>query len=278
MRSTIAEALALASAKIDRFEAQYLLADLLKVGRAALIAHPDQALDARELGIYQSQVAARAKGKPVAYILGRREFYGRDFLVNEQVLIPRPETETLIEQVLARLEGISGTAEILDLGTGSGAIAVTLQLEVPDARVTAVEKSRRALDVARQNAERLGAPVRFVESDWYSHVAGERFHLIAANPPYVAGADPHLDQGDLRFEPRGALTDDIAGGDGLGSIRHIVEHAPSYLHAGGWLLCEHGWDQAGACRDLLTARGFTEVKSAVDLAGIERIAIGRWLG
>ena len=278
MSSTIAEALALASAKIDRFEAQYLLADLLKVGRAVLIAHPDQALDARELGIYQSQVAARAKGKPVAYILGRREFYGRDFMVNDQVLIPRPETETLIEQALTRLAGLPNPAEILDLGTGSGAIAVSLQLEIPGARVTAVEKSRRALDVAKQNAERLGAPVRFVESDWYSHIAGEKFHLIAANPPYVAGGDPHLGQGDLRFEPRNALTDDSADGDGLASIRHIVEHAPSHLYAHGWLLCEHGWDQAQACRELLAARGFTEVSSAADLAGIERIAIGCWSG
>lgn len=278
MSSTIAEALAFASGKIDRFEAQYLLADLLKVGRATLVARPEQALGIHELDMYRSQVAARAKGMPVAYILGWREFYGREFVVNEQVLIPRPETETLIEQALARLAGLPNPAEILDLGTGSGAIAVTLQLEIPGARVTAVEKSRRALDVARQNAERLGAPVRFVESDWYSHIAGEKFHLIAANPPYVAGNDPHLGQGDLRFEPRNALTDDGADGDGLDSIRHIVECAPAHLHSGGWLLCEHGWDQAEACRELLAARGFTEVSSAADLAGIERIAIGRWPG
>lgn len=284
MSTTVAEALRLAAAKIDRFEAQYLLAHLLEMGRAALIARPDQALDARDLGIYESQVAARARGKPVAYILGRREFYGREFAVNEQVLIPRPETETLVEQALTRLAALAAEGEtdaaisLLDLGTGSGAVAITLQLEFPACSVSAVENSRRALEIARQNAQRLSAGVRFVESDWFSGLGKERFHLIAANPPYVASDDPHLAQGDLRFEPRAALTDGIAGGDGLACIRHIVEHAPAHLRPGGWLLCEHGWDQAASCRKLLDERGFADVVSAPDLAGIERIAIGRWPG
>ncbi len=282
MSATIAQALTLAAKKIDRFEAQYLLADLLAVGRAALIAHPERVLDARELSIYERQVAARAKGTPVAYILGKREFYGREFLVNDQVLIPRPETETLIEQALKKLAGLSAATTsplaALDLGTGSGIIAITLKLEFPACQISAVEKSRRALEVAGQNAQRLSAEVRFIEGDWYSHVRGERFHLIASNPPYVAKGDPHLLQGDLRFEPQTALTDNADGADGLACLRCIIEDAPAHLHAGGWLLCEHGWDQAEACKNLLAERGFGEVSSENDLAGIPRIVIGRWPG
>ena len=270
---TVAEALRNAAGKIDRFEAQYLLAHVLGLSRASLIAHPEQELDARELSIYEAQVTARGRGRPVAYILGRREFYGREFAVNEDVLIPRPETETLVTEALKRIDG---SQAVLDLGTGSGNIAVTLKLEAPAASVSAVEKSPRALALARQNAEALRAELRFFQSDWFSALAGERFHVIASNPPYVALGDAHLDQGDLRFEPEGALTDGVTGAAGLACIRVIVEEAPRHLHAGGWLLFEHGWDQAEACRALLVERGFSEVASVADLAGIERVAVGRW--
>jgi release factor glutamine methyltransferase len=283
MSFTVAEALQRTVEKIDRFEAQYLLAHLLGVGRASLIANPDHALDARELSIFESQVAARAKGKPVAYIIGTREFYGREFAVNEHVLIPRPETEIIVEQALARLSSHFWPADraiagVLDLGTGSGIIAITLKLEMPACDVTAVEYSRRALEIAKSNAQRLNADVRVLESNWFSALKGQTFDLIVSNPPYVAKGDPHLTQGDLRFEPVTALTDNVDGAQGLACIRHIIEFAPGYLNPGGWLLFEHGYDQADLCRSLLAERGYDEIASTTDLAGIPRVAGARWFG
>ncbi len=274
----IGEALRFAEQSIERIDAQYLLADLLGMGRASLIAHSERALSARDETAFTLKVSARAAGTPVAYLIGKREFYGREFAVNEHVLIPRPETETLVEQALARLSGQKcpgdrANAGVLDLGTGSGAIAITLALESPGAQVAACDVSPGALAVAQTNAARLGAKVAFLESNWYAALGGRQFDLIVSNPPYVAGNDAHLAQGDLRFEPKTALTDDSA--DGLASIRTIIAGAPAHLHPGGWLLLEHGYDQADACRDLLLKAGFIDPISVKDLAGIPRVAGGQ---
>ncbi len=205
------------------------------------------------------------KGEPVAYILGHREFYGLDFHVNENTLIPRPETELLVELSLERM-----AERVLDLGTGTGAVAISIAKNAKNSAVTALDKSPAALEVARENAKKLGVKVRFLESDWFSAVPGEKFGLIVSNPPYVAEGDPHLK--DLAFEPMLALA---SGPDGLDSIRIIVENAPDHLEPGGWLLFEHGYDQGCACRDLLLAKGFSEVSTWLDLAGIERVSGGR---
>jgi release factor glutamine methyltransferase len=209
-------------------------------------------------------------GHPVAYLVGAREFWSREFAVGPGVLIPRPETETLVEAALARL---AADACACDLGTGSGAIAVTLACERRGARVVATDASADALAVARSNALVHGASVDFREGSWFAPVAGETFDLIVSNPPYVAAGDPHLARGDLRFEPRTALTDGSA--DGLDSLRAIVAGAPAHLKKGGWILIEHGHDQAEACRGLLEAAGFADRLSIPDLAGIPRVAGGR---
>lgn len=274
----IGEALRFAERTIARIDAQYLLADLLGMGRASLIAHGERALSKRDETAFTLKVLARAEGKPVAYLIGKREFYGREFTVNEHVLIPRPETEILVEQALARLSGQKWpgdrtNAGVLDLGTGSGAIAITLALESPESRVTACDVSSGALETARANAASLGATVEFLESNWYAAVGGRRFDLIVSNPPYVAGNDAHLSQGDLRFEPQTALTDGST--DGLQSIRTIIAGAPAHLQPGGWLLFEHGYDQADASRELLLKHGFNDPICNKDLAGIPRVAGGQ---
>ncbi len=276
--TTIAEALREAQASIERIDAQYLLADILGVGRASLIANAERDLEADAAQQFSQRVARRAGGEPVAYLIGTREFYGRDFIVNRDVLIPRPETEILIEQALARLSGQiwpenRTSARVLDMGTGSGAIAITLALEAPSAHVTACDISAAALDIARQNAHQLAARVEFVESNWYSALAGDRFDLIVSNPPYVADGDAHLSEGDLRFEPKTAVTD--GSDDGFASIRTIVAGAANHLTAGGWLLFEHGYDQAPAARDLLLKAGFDNLICTRDLAGIERVSGGQ---
>jgi release factor glutamine methyltransferase len=215
-------------------------------------------------------VARRAMGQPVAYLVERREFYGRDFHVSPAVLIPRPETEVLVEEALSRL---GPGATCVDLGTGSGAIAVTLACERRDARVTATDSSEAALDVARGNAATHACDIEFLPGSWYRPLAGRRFDLIVANPPYVAAGDAHLRDGDLRFEPAQALTD--ASRDGLDSIRAIIAGASDHLAAGGWLLVEHGYDQGLAVESLLGAAGFRETASIADLAGIPRVAGGK---
>jgi release factor glutamine methyltransferase len=215
-------------------------------------------------------VERRAAGEPIAYLTGNCEFYGLEFRVTPAVLIPRPETELLVDLALERLP-VEGRARVLDLGTGSGCIAVSLGRQRPRMEVWAADAVPAALEVARDNALRLGATVRFVRSDWLADLAGERFDLILSNPPYVAAGDPHLSRGDLRFEPASAL---VAGEDGLNDIRRIVAAAPAHLAPGGWLLFEHGYDQAQRCRALLTAAGFGQVTSWRDLAGIERVSGG----
>lgn len=266
-----------------------LLAAVLRVSRASVIAHPERMLEAADVQLVRNLFSRRAAGEPIAYLLGTREFYGRNFRVSPATLIPRPETELIVEQALARLPGRNcpetranaglpqnpptQRPRVLDLGTGSGAIAITLALEHPDMAVLAADTSPDALGVARDNARNLRAEVEFIQSDWYAALRGRRFDLIVSNPPYVAGNDHHLSQGDLRFEPQVALTDESV--DGLHSIRAIVEGARDHLAAGGWLLFEHGHDQASACRELLLKSGFTHLISICDLSGIPRVAGGQ---
>lgn len=270
--TTVGTLLAEARRRIPASEARLLLGHVLGRSAAWLEAHRDDevAVDSD----YTALVARRATGEPMAYLIGVREFYGRDFVVSPDVLIPRPETELLVD-VAKKKVGAGRTARVLDLGTGSGCLAVTLALELPQARVTAVDVSPAALGVARGNAQRLGAQVEFVESDWFAALPPQRFELIVANPPYVAAGDPHLAQGDLRFEPTEALTDHA---DGLTAIGRIVAQAPDWLAEGGWLFLEHGYDQETAVQALLAAAGFSQIEQHRDLAGIVRATGGRGHG
>jgi len=272
MRRTLRAALEEAAEAIGRVDAGVIVAHLLGVNRTYLVTHPMRVLTEAEDAKVDSLVAQRALGQPVAYLTHRREFYGRDFVVGPSVLIPRPETETLVEAALAHLEADDSC---LDLGTGSGAIAVSLACERPLARVCATDSSLEAIEVARSNARINGCAERIEvrQGSWYDAVAGRRFDLIVSNPPYVARGDPHLCQGDVRFEPSRALTD--GSRDGLDSIRSIIAGASDHLNAGGWLLLEHGYDQPEAVRALLEAAGFGEITSVADLAGIPRVALGR---
>ncbi|MBU1237432.1 MAG: peptide chain release factor N(5)-glutamine methyltransferase [Gammaproteobacteria bacterium] len=266
---TVDEALAHARERIESAEAKLLLRHVLGCPAAELVAHPERELAKSQSSRYAELVARRAAGEPIAYLVGYREFYGRDFRVTPAVLIPRPETELLVEVALGKVSR-GHTARILDLGAGSGCVAITLALEL-DCEVTAVDVSPETLAVARDNAARFGAHVNFVESDWFSAIDGE-FDLIVGNPPYVAEGDKHLSEGDLRFEPAAALA---CGADGLSAIRRILTEAPRYLKPGGWLLLEHGYDQAEAMRTLLTETGFTDIEQHRDLAGIVRVSGGR---
>ena len=269
---TVAAALAEARSAVPANEARLLLQGTLGCSHARLAAHPEKCLRAGEARRFREFVARRVAGEPVAYILGEREFYGRPFLVTPAVLIPRPETELLAELALAKA-GVRNDLRILDLGTGSGVLAITLALELPGCEVVATDVSPQALAVARTNALRLGARVRFAAADWYGPLARERFDLIVSNPPYVAHRDSHLAEGDLRFEPPIALSD--GSDDGLDSIRAIVAGAVRHLRRGGWLLVEHGYDQARACRDFLSAGPFSDIDSVGDLSGIPRVTVGR---
>ena len=257
---------------LARIDAQRLLLHVLKRpqdGRAWLIAHEHDPLTPADVQALDAAVTRRLAGEPLAYITGWREFYGLALQVDRRVLDPRPDTETLVDWALEVLAPLPAP-RILDLGTGSGAIALTLQHRRPDAEVHAVDASADALAVARANAARLQLPVRFSHGSWLSPVSGH-FHLIASNPPYVADGDPHLPA--LAHEPRGAL---VSGADGLTDLRHIVQHAPPHLHPGGWLLLEHGWDQAAAVRALLAQAGFAQIQSRRDLSDIERCSGGQW--
>ncbi|GHD67578.1 peptide chain release factor N(5)-glutamine methyltransferase [Jeongeupia chitinilytica] len=259
----------LADARLDAVDARVLLQHALQVSRAWLIGHGDDVLPAERIAAFEALAARRRNGEPVAYLVGAREFYGRDFAVSPAVLIPRPETELLVELALERAgQGV----RVVDLGTGSGCIPVTLKLERPDLDVSAVDISDDALAVARGNATTLGASVMFHPSDWYTALAGQSFGLIVSNPPYIVAGDAHLAQGDLRFEPQGALTDFA---DGLKHIRSIVAGAGEHLVSGGWLLFEHGFDQGPASRSLLAEAGFVEVQTWTDLAGLDRVSGGR---
>lgn len=260
-----------------RSEVELLLMQALNITRARLIAHPEVAAETARNRNYQVSLRRRLAGEPVAYIFGEREFYGHVFLVSPEVLIPRPETELLVDIALERIAA-HGASRILDLGTGSGAIAIAIALERPNVNLVAVDVSQRALEVAAANRDRLlrddRQHMRLVLSDWFDQVEGTRFDLIVSNPPYIARGDTHLQQGDLRFEPETAL---VGGQDGLDHLRQIIGQAPRYLLRGGWLLLEHGFDQAAACRQLLEQAGFVEVVCESDLAGHSRVSGGRWL-
>jgi release factor glutamine methyltransferase len=276
---TLKAALEEATAAIGRTDAQAIMAHLLGVNRAYLAANPMRVLTETEDARVDTLVARRALGHPVAYLLGTREFYSREFAVSPDVLIPRPETETLVEAALERIASACRPREggdpvsVLDLGSGCGAIAITLARERGDLEVTATDSSEAALAVARANAAAHAARVAFAHGEWYAAVAGRRFDLVVSNPPYVAARDPHLAQGDLRFEPRQALTDESA--DGLDSLRAIVAGAASHLNPGGWLLVEHGYDQAEAVARLIAQAGLVQPASFPDLAGIPRVAGAR---
>jgi release factor glutamine methyltransferase len=257
-----------------RSEVQALLQAVLAVNRAYLLAHPERVLTEQELSRYRSLLQRRLQGEPLAYILGEREFFGLGLRVTPATLIPRPDTELLVELALQRMPEAGG--RVLDLGTGSGAIALAIAHARPDAAVTAVDAAEAALSVAQGNAVRLGIRnASFVPSDWFSALAEQHFDLIVSNPPYIAENDSHLSQGDLRFEPRTALA---SGPDGLDDIRRIIGEAGAHLATDGWLLLEHGYDQAAQVRVLLQRAGFRNISSAKDLAGIERVTGGQFSG
>ncbi|WP_230025612.1 peptide chain release factor N(5)-glutamine methyltransferase [Massilia sp. Bi118] len=259
-----------AALPLDALENRILLCHATGLSRVQLITRAEQPLDEAQAAQLSELITRRLAGEPIAYIVGKREFFGLDFAVSEAVLIPRPDTELIVELALERLPA---QGRLLDMGTGSGAIAVAVAHSRPDATVTALDVSEAALAIARQNAACNGARVRFLQSDWFQALAaGETFEVIASNPPYIAASDAHLSQGDLRFEPTGALTDFA---DGLSALRTIVDGSPAHLVPGGWLLLEHGYDQAAAVRALLDGAGYTEVQSWRDLAGIERVSGGR---
>lgn len=278
--ATLGDAWRAAAAHIDRLDARLLVEHVAGCTHATLIASPERALSADAAAQLAALVERRAEGEPLAYLVGSTGFYGLVFAVSPAVLIPRPETELLVDLALARAAALppdGRTPRLLDLGTGSGAIAVSLAVslsaQLPQAEVSAVERSPAALAVARDNAARNGARVSFHQGDWFGPLADERFDIIVANPPYVAAGDPHLLQNGLPFEPQDALSD---GGDGLACLRAIIAAAPQHLFADGWLLLEHGYDQAAAVRALLADAGFTGIASHRDLAGIERVSGGRW--
>ena len=289
MNATVAGLLAQARATgVDRLDAQLLLAKRLGQPRAWLIAHDDANVPVAQAARFLQQMAERARGVPLAYLLGEREFRGLQLRVTPDVLVPRPDTEVLVDWALELLAAGAGTTSatpaehragatqprnpsVADLGTGSGAIALALKQGCPAAQVTAVDLSAAALAVARDNGERLGLDVQWLHGHWFAPLAGRRFDLIASNPPYISAGDPHLPA--LHAEPLEALS---PGGDGLSALRELCAAAPAHLNPGGWLLLEHGFDQAGAVRALLQAAGFGQVGTRRDLAGQERSSGGRW--
>lgn len=269
--ATLASTLAL-EASTARIEVQCLLQKVLHVPRVYLFAHPERGLTDTELMHYNALRQRRLHGEPIAYILGEREFYGMSLKVTPATLIPRHDTELLVELALQRIPTRERCA-VLDLGTGSGAIALAIAHACPQAEVLACDASAAALAVAQENARALGiSNVSFVQSDWFAALGTQRFMLIVSNPPYIAAGDPHLAQGDVRFEPVSAL---VSGMDGLDDIRHIITQSSSRLFPGGWLLLEHGYDQAARVCRLLQQAEFDAVFSACDLAGIERVSGGR---
>ncbi len=267
----VAALLRRAASRVDAADAALLVAHALGRTRTWLYAHGDDVVDASALEACERLIARREGGEPAAYIIGTRGFWRFDLRVTPDTLVPRPETERLVELALERLPE-DRALRVADLGTGSGAIALAIGHERPRARVVAVDASRAALEVARGNAAALGiGNVEFREGDWLQPLGGERFDLIASNPPYIALGDPHLD--DLRHEPAMALS---SGADGLDAIRAIVRDAPARLVPGGWLLLEHGLEQGAAVRALLSAAGFADVSTARDLEARDRVTLGRY--
>lgn len=260
------------AAPLDAHEAELLLAHALGVSRTWLFMHRDDPVGPAQAAAFEALVARRAAGEPVAYLVGRRGFWSFDLVVTPDTLIPRPETERLVELALERLPA-DRPLRLADLGTGSGAIALALAHERRHAHVVATDASAPALEVARTNARLLGlANVEFRRGDWLQPLAGERYDLIASNPPYIAEGDPHLARGDLRHEPARALS---SGRDGLDALATIIRGAPAHLLPGGWLVLEHGYDQGDAVRALLLARGYEAVQTVPDLEQRDRVSLGR---
>ena len=268
----VRQALELArAAGVDRLDAQWLLSHLLKRSRAALLAHDDAALDDRQAAAFRTGIARRAAGEPLAYVVGHTCFRGLELAVSPSVLIPRPETELLVEWAL-QLRGAA--VDAIDLGTGSGAVAIALAREAPGLRVTATDLSPEALEIARRNIATHGLPVEVVQGAWWAAVPNRRFGLAVSNPPYVAADDPHLPA--LSHEPSLALTP--GGDDSLAALRELICGAPRHLRPGAWLLVEHSHDQAVAVEGLLGAAGLTAMQMRCDLAGLPRCSAARWAG
>ena len=274
MSVSLGAALQAARQRVDRLDARLLVQHVTGCSHVDLIAKPEMLLSPEQQTMLDALVSRRAAGEPLAYLVGHAECRGRSFTVSPAVLIPRPETEVLVEQSLERLKD-KEAPRILDLGTGSGIVAISLALEKPRARVTAVDISPEALAVAQQNAENLNARIDFRQGSWFKPVDGETFDLIVSNPPYVALGDPHLQLNGLPFEPAIALTDGVPDGAGLACIRAIVAGAPAHLVPDAWLLFEHGYDQGESSRNLLQANGFKYLFTQPDLAGIDRVSGGR---
>ena len=252
-------------------EVNLLLQYLLKKNRAWLISHDRDVLTDDQQQDFYVLLQRRLNGEPIAYILGVREFYGLPLKVTPATLIPRPDTETLVDAALEKIP-VNDPWHILDLGTGTGAVALAIAKQRPKSNVIGVDASAEALAVAIENAQSLGLTnVHFLKSDWFSDLVGQRFEVIVSNPPYIAEGDSHLTQGDLRFEPRSAL---VSGVDGLDDIRRIIQDAPNYLKPNGWLMLEHGYDQAQSVATLLKGNGFSQIDHAQDLAGTLRVTFG----
>ncbi|MCX0421355.1 peptide chain release factor N(5)-glutamine methyltransferase [Aeromonas veronii] len=265
----------LAEGESPRADADVLLCHLLGCRRSYLMTWPERELDAAQQATLQGWLVRRLNGEPIAHLVGEREFWSLPLKVSPATLIPRPDTEVLVEQALTRIP--QGPCAVLDLGTGTGAIALALKSERPEIDVWAVDRMADAAALARENSVALGLPIEVRDGSWFEPL-GEpdrdetpRFAVIVSNPPYIDGADPHLEQGDVRFEPRSALVADDAG---LADIRHIVAHAPAYLLADGWLLLEHGWDQGEAVRQLLRDGGYREVATVRDYGDNDRVTLG----
>ncbi|WP_221436690.1 peptide chain release factor N(5)-glutamine methyltransferase [Aeromonas caviae] len=261
----------LASGESPRADADALLCHLLDCRRSYLMTWPEHELDAAQQATLAGWLARRLNGEPIAHLIGEREFWSLPLKVSPATLIPRPDTEVLVEQALTRLPG--GPCALLDLGTGTGAIALALKSERPDADVWAVDRMPAAAALARTNSAALGLPIEVRDGSWFAPLSdAPRFAMIVSNPPYIDGMDPHLHEGDVRFEPRSAL---VAEEQGLADIRLIVTQAPAHLVPGGWLLLEHGWDQGEAVRQLLLQQGYVQVETVRDYGDNERVTLGR---
>ena len=261
----------LASGESPRADADALLCHLLDCRRSYLMTWPEHELDAAQQATLAGWLARRLNGEPIAHLIGEREFWSLPLKVSPATLIPRPDTEVLVEQALARLPG--GPCALLDLGTGTGAIALALKSERPDADVWAVDRMPAAAALARTNSAALGLPIEVRDGSWFAPLSdAPRFAMIVSNPPYIDGTDPHLHEGDVRFEPRSAL---VADEQGLADIRLIVAGAPAHLVPGGWLLLEHGWEQGALVRQLLLQQGYDQVETVRDYGDNERVTLGR---
>lgn len=274
---SIADALATATRALShsesaKLDAEVLLAFCLERERIYLYTWPERQLTAAQTQQFEQLLAKRQQGMPVAHLVGEREFWSLPLHVNDSTLIPRPDTEVLVEQTLAL--NLADDAQVLDLGTGTGAIALALKSSKPHWHITAVDKSAAAVELARTNARALQLPINCQISNWFSAIpANDKFDAIVSNPPYIDAEDPHLQQGDVRFEPRSAL---VADNQGLADIEHIISQAGAFLRANGWLLIEHGWNQAAAVRNLMASYKFEAVNSVRDYANLERITVGQW--